>query len=153
VTVVRRTGTPLAGAARTVEPHRLVEVCADTDALVLALALTPETVGLVDAELLAHLPPHAWLVNVARGAHVRTDALTEALAAGRLAGAVLDVTEPEPLPADHPLWTQPNCLITPHVACTQQLGRPYLLERVAENVRRFRDGRPLLGAIDPVAGY
>lgn len=153
VTVVRRSGTPLSGAWRTVGPERLPDVSADTDVLVLALALTPRTEGLVDARVLASLPPHAWLVNVARGAHVRTGDLTDALASGRLAGAVLDVTDPEPLPAGHPLWSQPACLITPHVACPGYIARRYLLERVAENVRRFGSGRPLLGMVDPVAGY
>jgi phosphoglycerate dehydrogenase-like enzyme len=153
VTVVRRSETPFPGAGRTVGPQRLREVCADTDVLVLALALTPQTRGLVDAGVLACLPPHAWLVNVARGAHVRTGDLTEALASGRLAGAILDVTDPEPLPPDHPLWSQPTCLITPHVACPGHIARRYLLERVAENVRRFASGRPMLGMVDPAAGY
>jgi phosphoglycerate dehydrogenase-like enzyme len=153
VSVVRRRGTPLPGAARTVGPRLLPDLCADTDVLVLALALTPQTRGLVAAALLARLPSHAWLVNVARGAHVRTGDLAGALASGRLAGAILDVTEPEPLPPDHPLWSQPNCLITPHVACPGPMATRYLLDRVARNVRRFGSGRPLLGVVDPVAGY
>jgi phosphoglycerate dehydrogenase-like enzyme len=153
VTVVRRSNTPLPGARRTVGPERLPRVCTDTDVLVLALALTPRTTGLVDAGLLASLPSHGWLVNVARGAHVRTDDLTDALASGRLAGAILDVTDPEPLPASHPLWVQPNCLITPHAACPGEIGRAYLLERVAENVQRFSVGGPMLGTVDPTAGY
>jgi phosphoglycerate dehydrogenase-like enzyme len=153
VTVVRRSSTPLPAARRTVGPKQLREVCKDSDVLVLALALTPQTTGMVDAELLAGLPSHAWLVNIARGAHVRTDDLTDALISRRIAGAILDVTDPEPLPVGHPLWDLPNCLITPHAACPGEIARPYLLERVAENVGRFSTGRPLLGVVDPIAGY
>jgi phosphoglycerate dehydrogenase-like enzyme len=153
VTVVRRSATPTPWARRAVGLDQLRDVCEDTDVLVLALALTPQTDGIVDAGVLAALPAHAWLVNVARGAHVRTGDLTDALASGRLAGAVLDVTDPEPLPSDHPLWDVPTCLVTPHSACPAGIARPYLLRRVAQNVERFNAGRPLLGVVDPAAGY
>ena len=153
VTVVRAHPEPLPGATRVVETSRLPEVLGETDALVLALALTPRTRHVVDAEVLAGLPDHAWVVNVARGAHVDTDALVEALRAGRVGGAALDVTDPEPLPDDHPLWSLDDVVITPHVGNTPAMGRPLLAARVTENVRRFTAGEPLLGPVDPELGY
>lgn len=92
----------------------LGEVLSDADAVVVALPLTPDTEGLFSADLLARLPSHAFFVNVGRGELVDQVALTDALSAGRLAGAGLDVTTPEPLPADDPLWGLPNVIITPH---------------------------------------
>ena len=85
------------------------------DLVVLALALTPETEGIIGADELQLMEDHAWLINVARGRHVVTDDLVDALRDGVIGGAGLDVTDPEPLPPDHPLWSLPNCLITPHV--------------------------------------
>ena len=96
---------------------------------------------------------HAWLVNVARGELVDTDALVAALRAGRIAGAALDTVDPEPLPDEHPLWSLPNALVTPHTAATLGEWLPLLAERVAENVARFARGAPLLGTIDPERGY
>jgi phosphoglycerate dehydrogenase-like enzyme len=153
VTVVRRGPGAAPGAARTVQSDRLAEVIPGTAVLVVAAALTPETAGMVDAPVLAALPAGAWLVNVARGQHVVTDAVVSALADGHLGGAVLDVTDPEPLPADHPLWGFDNCLITPHVSCPAALSVPYLLARVADNVERFATGKPLTGIVDVDAGY
>ena len=102
---------------------------------------------------MAALSETALLVNVARGQHVRTDALVEALAAGSIGGAGLDVVEPEPLPDDHPLWSEPRCLLTPHVGNTPRMAVPLLSARITENVRRFGAGEPLLGLVDPNAGY
>jgi phosphoglycerate dehydrogenase-like enzyme len=153
VTVVRRQETALPGADRVVTVDALDDVLPGADAVVLALALTPATEGLFDARRLGLMAPHAWLVNVARGAHVVTDDLVAALAQGALGGAALDVTDPEPLPDDHPLWREPRCIITPHVANTSSMLRPRLAERITENVRRRADGRPLLGVVDPATGY
>ncbi len=125
----------------------------DTDLLVLALALTDETVGIVGARELDLLPDHAWLVNVARGRHVDTEALVAALDAGRLGGAGLDVTDPEPLPDGHPLWGRDDVIISPHTANTPEMGRPLLARRVTENVRRWIAGEDLLGLVDPSLGY
>ena len=94
-----------------------------------------------------------WLVNVARGRHVQTDALVAALDAGTIAGAALDVTDPEPLPDGHPLWGHPRCIITPHTADTEEMTIPLLAARVRANVASFAAGRPLEGLVDPVAGY
>ena len=153
VTVVRRSSEPFPGAARTVGLDHLHEALAAADAVVLALALTPETTGVIDAAALGAMAPHAWLVNVARGAHVVTDDLVAALADGAVGGAALDVTDPEPLPDGHPLWSAPNCLVTPHVANTSEMARPYLSARITDNVRRFGEGRPLAGLVDPERGY
>jgi phosphoglycerate dehydrogenase-like enzyme len=153
IDVVRRAPVNVPGVRRTVGPQLLEELAPQTDVLVLALALTPETVGLVDARLLERLPDDAWLVNVARGALVVTDDLTVALETGRLGGAVLDVTEPEPLPAGHRLWRLANCLITPHTSCPAELAAPLLLRRIRDNVARRVAGLQLDGVVDPRAGY
>jgi len=153
VTVVRRSDEPFPGADRTVTTARLHEVLPRTDVLVLALALTDETTGIIGAPELAALPEHAWLVNVARGGHVVTDDLVDGLATGSIAGAALDVTDPEPLPDGHPLWSAPNCLITPHIANTPEMGLELLVPFVAENVRRFCAGEDLLAPVDVALGY
>ena len=152
-TVVRRSGAPLDGAERVVTPDRLHEALAGADVVVVALALTPETRGMVDAGALEAMEPHAWLVNVGRGGHVVTDDLVAALRAGTIGGAGLDVTDPEPLPDGHPLWDLPNCIITPHTANTLDMVVPQLSERIRENVRRFAAGEPLVGLVDPERGY
>lgn len=153
VTVVTRHPREIEGAQEVVGTDRLHEVAARSDALVLALALTPETERIVDAALLDALPDDAALVNVARGQHVDTDALVDALRRGGLRAAGLDVTDPEPLPDGHPLWDLPGVLITPHTANTKAMGRPLLAKRVRENVRRRIAGEPLLGLVDVDLGY
>jgi phosphoglycerate dehydrogenase-like enzyme len=97
--------------------------------------------------------PGAWLVNVARGRHVDTGALVEALTEGRIGGAALDVTDPEPLPDGHPLWDLERCIITPHVAGTAEMTDHLLARRIRDNVTRFTAGQPLIGLVDPVLGY
>jgi phosphoglycerate dehydrogenase-like enzyme len=153
VTVLRRrVGEPMAGA--TVRPSTdLHEVLPSSDLLVVALALTPETEGIVGAPELDLLPEHAWIVNVARGRHVDHDALVDALHSGAIGGAALDVTDPEPLPDGHPLWSEPRCIITPHVANTPEMGAPLLFARITGNVRRYGAGEELVGPVDPALGY
>ena len=153
VTVVRRHPEPLAGAQRVVPAGALHEALPGADVVVVALALTPETTGIVDAAALALMEEHAWLVNVGRGAHVVTDDLVDALASGAIGGAALDVSDPEPLPDGHPLWAEPRCLITPHTANTPAMARPHLSARITENVRRFGAGEPLVGLVDVDLGY
>ncbi len=153
VTVVRRHPRPLSGAARVVGADRLHEALPGADLVVLALALTPETVGIIGAPELERMEGHAWLVNVARGTHVVTDDLVAVLRARSIGGAALDVTEPEPVPAGHPLWNLDNCLITPHVANTAEMAQPLFADRVRRNVERFAAGQPLLGLVDPALGY
>ncbi|MEO7573738.1 MAG: NAD(P)-dependent oxidoreductase [Acidimicrobiales bacterium] len=153
VTVVRRSPQPMAGAAAVVGDDELDHALRDARLVVLALALTPATIGIVDRRRLELLTPDAWVVNVARGAHIVTDDLVAVLAEGRIGGAALDVTDPEPLPDGHPLWAEPRCILTPHTANTIEMAIPLLSERVRENVRRRIAGEPLLGLVDPDAGY
>jgi phosphoglycerate dehydrogenase-like enzyme len=153
VTVVRRNPLPLPGARRTLTTGDRFDAVADADAVIVCLALTAETTGIVDADLLAAMPDAAWLINIARGGHVVNDDLMAALDAGTLTGAVLDVTDPEPLPDGHPLWGYDNVLITPHVGNTPEMGLPRLAARVEENVRRWLAGHELIGSVDVAAGY
>ena len=153
VTVVRRTATPFNGAVRTLTLADVHEAVAGADAVVAALALTEETRHVVDAALLESMGPQCWLMNVARGGHVDHDALGAALRAGTIAGAVLDVTDPEPLPDDSELWALPNCVITPHIGNTREMGLPLIAGRVRENVRRWLAGEDLLGLVDVALGY
>ncbi|MCU1450373.1 MAG: hydroxyacid dehydrogenase, partial [Acidimicrobiales bacterium] len=101
----------------------------------------------------ATMRSHACLVNVARGRHVVTDDLVAALHDRTVGGAGLDVTDPEPLPDGHPLWTAPNCIVTPHTGNTDEMAQPLLAARITENVRRFGAGEPLIGMVDPTHGY
>lgn len=111
-----------------------------TDVLIDILPATGATRHAVDAGVLAHLPSHAWLINVGRGATVDEQALLHAIRSGGIAGAALDVVSQEPLPADSPLWDEPNIIITPHAAGGRPLGAA---ELIAHNVRALRQGAPL----------
>ena len=153
VTAVRRSDRPLPGAARTLTTASLHDTLPDARLVVLALALTPDTTGIIGRAELESMHRRAWLVNVSRGAHVDTDALVEALTSQAIAGAALDVTDPEPLPDGHPLWSMPNCLVTPHSAGNSSAVMRLLARRVEDNVRRFGAGEELIGVVDPVAGY
>lgn len=153
ITVVRRIPTPIDGVSRVLASDDLHEGLRGADAVVLALPLLDDNRGLIGAAELDLMAPGAWLVNVARGPHVDHEALVASLDAEHLGGAALDVTDPEPLPDDHPLWTHPKVLITPHTANTRDMARPLLGQRITDNVRRYRAGEPLVGVVDPVAGY
>lgn len=153
VSVVRRHVTAMAGADRVVGPHDLHQVLEGAELVVVALALTPETVGIIGARELSLMADDAWLVNVGRGGHVVTEDLVTALRAGTIGGAGLDVTDPEPLPEGHPLWGLPNCIITPHVGNTPEMAIPLLAERVRVNVARCAAGEELIGLVDVEAGY
>jgi len=153
ITVIRRSAQPFQGAHETLTLEALHTVLPEADAVVLALALTPETRHVIGAAELAAMKPSAWLINVARGGHVDHDALTAALQHDAIGGAALDVTEPEPLPDGHPLWTLPNCLITPHIANTPEMGLELLVNRVTRNVRHYLAGQDLIGPVDTGAGY
>ncbi len=153
VTVVRRKNQPVDGVELTATLSELASIFPTTDLLVIALSLTAETTHIIDKSRLAMLPNHAWIVNVARGKHVVTDDLVDALRDGVIAGAALDVTDPEPLPSAHPLWKMPQCIITPHIGNTPEMAVPMLSRRVSENVRRFGAGEQLIGIVDVSAGY
>jgi phosphoglycerate dehydrogenase-like enzyme len=148
-----RSGRSVPGADRSLGPAGLNELLEESDFVVLLAPLTPETRGMIAARELRLIGPAGWLVNVARGALVDTRALVAALEERRIAGACLDVTDPEPLPDGHPLWTFDNVLITPHVANPPDVRFEPLAERVEENVRRFREGRDLVGVVDLDRAY
>jgi D-3-phosphoglycerate dehydrogenase len=131
----------------------LLDALAGAHVVFLAVPLTAETDGLIGERELRAMGSRAEVVNVARGRLVQTDALVRALREGWTAGAGLDVTEPEPLPDDHPLWRLPNCVITPHVASVDALAQEPYVRLLTENVRRFAAGEPLLGVVDPERGY
>jgi len=153
IAVVRNQLIPVQGATEVLASQDLHSVLPSSDLLVLALALTPETAGIISKTELALLPNHAWLINVARGGHVVTEDLVEALREGSIGGAALDVTDPEPLPDGHPLWSFDNCLITPHIGNTPEMGLPLLAQRVTDNVERRIAGSNLIGPVDVGLGY
>lgn len=122
-----------------------------TDVLVCLLPLTDATRGMLNARVFSALPKGASVINVGRGAHLDQEDLLAALASGRLDSAILDVTEPEPLPADHPLWTHPRVRITPHIASAT---RPEsAVDVVIENIRLHRAGLRMIGQVDRARGY
>lgn len=153
ITVVRNQLIPMQGVSEVLASRYLHSVLPSTDLLVLALALTPETSGIIGRTEFALLPDNAWVINVARGGHVVTEDLVEALKTGSIGGAALDVTDPEPLPDGHPLWSLENCLITPHIGNTPEMGLPLLAQRVTENVERRISGSELIGPVDVDLGY
>ncbi|MGO4285113.1 2-hydroxyacid dehydrogenase [Bosea sp. TAB14] len=129
----------------------LSAMLAETDILICLLPLTPQTTGILDAKLFAKLPAGAGLVHVGRGQHLDHEALLDALDSGWLSGAVLDVTEPEPLPAGHRFWNHPKVLLTPHIA--SKVEPEPAAKAVIENIRRHRSGLPPLGLVDRSRGY
>jgi phosphoglycerate dehydrogenase-like enzyme len=131
----------------------LPELLAAADYVVVAVADTPETRHMIGAVELAAMPPHAVLVNVARGTVIDEVALITALRDGRIAGAMLDVVAHEPLSADSPLWDLPNVLLTPHVATSIVEYLPQAITLFTDNVRRFLRGEPLLHQFDRTRGY
>lgn len=124
---------------------------ARTDILIGLLPLTPATRGLLDWRLFAKLPRGASFVSVGRGPQVNQQDLLDALDCGQLHSAILDVTDPEPLPASHPLWTHPRVRITPHIASTTRPDTA--VDVILDNLRRHRAGLPMLGLIDRQRGY
>ena len=150
---VSRSGASVEGAERVVRFAELTSVLPEADAVVIAAPSTPETKGLVGREELAAMASRAWLINVARGALVDTDALVEALAAGSIAGAGLDVTDPEPLPDGHPLWSEPRAIITPHRANFGEAADAALFDLVTRQIRRYVAGEELSGRVDTARGY
>lgn len=153
VTVVRNTVVDIEGADVVVGVDHLVDALVGADLVVLALSLTPDTEGIISRAELEMMEPHAWIVNVARGKHIVTDDLVWALSNSVIGGAALDVTDPEPLPDGHPLWSLPNCIITPHVGNTPEMAVPLLAERIRTNVRLYVNGEPLVGTVDADRGY
>lgn len=142
-----------AGVQRIVPPDEMDNLLPQADFVVCCVPLTPATLRYFNAERLALMKPSAYLINISRGEVIDTNALVDALRASRIAGAALDVTDPEPLPEGHPLWSLKNVILTPHMS-----ARAYETDRLAwhllrENVRRFAAGEPLLNVVDKKAGY
>ncbi|AEF41452.1 D-2-hydroxyacid dehydrogenase [Hoyosella subflava] len=131
----------------------LASVVRDYDYLVLAAPLTPETRGLVSAQVLASMKPTASLINVGRGELVDTDALTGALASAGIAGAALDVVHPEPLPEGHALWGMDNVIITPHMSGDTDDYLDDLGQLFVDNLRRYCNGAPLQNVVDKALGF
>jgi phosphoglycerate dehydrogenase-like enzyme len=153
ITVVRNRVRSMEGVDEVVEADRYIDALVGADLVVLALALTDETEGMLSRNEFEMMEPHAWVVNVARGKHIVTDDLVWALQQGEIGGAALDVTDPEPLPDGHPLWTLDNCIITPHVGNTPAMAVPLLSERITANVKRFGAGEELIGPVYTDLGY
>jgi phosphoglycerate dehydrogenase-like enzyme len=148
VIAVSREGTA-SGVAQVFPRDQLAAALGQADAVILATSSDATTRHIIDAGSLAAMKPAALLVNIARGALVDERALIAALEAEKLAGAAIDVQEREPLPADDPLWTTRNLVVTPHVAGAGSTGYPATKALFLENLERFRQGRPLINQIDP----
>ncbi len=144
---------PPPGVERVLPSEGLDEVLAESDHLVLCLPLTDATAHIIGEEELGRMRRSAYLFNIGRGGLIDQEALIAALREGRIAGAGLDVTEPEPLPPDSPLWDLPNVIITGHTAANTPLLWERGIELVADNVRRFLAGEELRNVVDTKAGY
>ncbi len=138
---------------RVLGPDGLPELLAESDFVVLAAPLTPETEDLIDAEALARFKPGAWLINVARGRLIDERALLRALDEGPLAGAVLDTFRDEPLSPSSPFYDRPNLIVTPHTSWSSGRVLDRSVELFCTNLRRYAAGEPLLNVVDPAAGY
>jgi len=153
IVAVNRSGAPMPGAELTGTQDALPDLVPDADFIALAPALTAETRHMLDAKLFARMKAEAWIVNVGRGGLIDTPALVDALRARTIAGAGLDVTDPEPLPEGHPLWGMENVIITSHTANTARMAMPELAAMIRENVARFARDEQLDGLVDPALGY
>ncbi|MCT1452678.1 D-isomer specific 2-hydroxyacid dehydrogenase family protein [Corynebacterium sp. p3-SID1145] len=153
IIAVNRSGRPVDGADETLPMAEADGVWGRADVVVLLAPLTAETRGMVDSKVLAAMKDTAVLVNVGRGPLVVTDNLVAALSDGTIAGAALDVTDPEPLPADHPLWEQDRCLITPHTASTPRFGRQRIAGLTLKNWEALQCGKEMPTEVDVEQGY
>ncbi len=134
-------------------PDELHELATRADVVINTVPLTDKTQGIFNAAFFTAMQPEAYFISVGRGASTVTDDLVAALKSGSIAGAGLDVTDPEPLPRGHPLWTMPRVIITPHVAGRSDRGRDRLYLMVKENLRRYVNGEPMLSVVDIERGY
>lgn len=153
ITVVRNRDIPLDGAAKVVTLQALDKELPSADWVILACSLTDKTHHLMNFDRLKLMKPSAYLVNIARGPVIVTDDLVQALNQGVIAGAGVDVTDPEPLPDGHPLWEAKNVIITPHTADTNaQVIRMFSL-RIKENLAAYQGKGDWVGLVDPTLGY
>ena len=138
---------------RVLPPERLPELLAESDFVVLAAPLTPDTHGMIGEAAIAAMKPWAWVINIARGELIDERALLRALREGRIGGAVLDTFRDEPLPASSPFYDLPNVIVTPHTSWSSGRVLDRSVELFCDNLRRFAKGEPLLNVVDPTAGY
>jgi phosphoglycerate dehydrogenase-like enzyme len=148
-----RSGRSVPLATTSLGPTDLDQLLRESNYVVLCAAATPQSRGLLSRERIALMKPDAFVVNIARGSLVDTNALVEAIEDGRLRGAALDVTHPEPLPDDHPLWRLPNVIVTPHMSGSAPAWREAFAERLRTNLDLYMNGEPLVGVVDLDAGY
>ena len=134
-------------------PDELLKLTREADYVVNCAPLTPQTTGVFNQEFFAAMKPTAYFINVGRGKSVVTADLVAALTAGRIAGAGLDVVDPEPLPADSALWRAPHVIITPHVSADTAMAAQQRRALVTENLRRYLAGESLLAVVEPARGY
>ena len=155
VTGLSRFGRPHPAFDAVLSIDKLDDILPDTQFLIMALPATPDTIHILNRARLALLPKTAYVINIGRGSAVEQDALIDALNHEEIAGAALDVTDPEPLPADHPLWNAKNLVLTPHVSGNMTLG--YTADAnvtlFCENLARYANGEPLQGLVDRSRGY
>ncbi len=133
--------------------HELNELAAQADVVINTAPLTDQTRGIFNSAFFDAMKPEAFFISVGRGGSTVTDDLVAALTSGSIAGAGLDVTDPEPLPKGHPLWTTPRVIISPHTAGRSDKGRDRLYLMVKENIRRYVNGEPMLSVVDIERGY
>lgn len=153
VTVIRKKETPLPGAHKTVMFAQLKSELPKADLVILAAALTSETKGLFNLQMFRLMKPTSYLVNVARGPIINTDDLVMALNDLMIAGAAVDVTDPEPLPDGHPLWSAKNVIVTPHSADTRAQVVRLFSDRIRVNVLAYQGLGQWTGLVDPELGY
>lgn len=155
VAAVRRRpdGAPVECVDDILPPGRLGDLLAQSDVLVVAAPLTPDTHALIGAAELARMRKGSYVINVGRARIIETDALVAALQSGHLGGASLDVYPHEPLPPDHPLWTCPNVILTPHTSGFRSGHWDDVIAVFADNLRRYQAGEPLRFGVDAARGY
>lgn len=156
VTGIRRSDAPKPQwLARQFTSEKLDETLPDADVVALCVPATNETVHIIDERRITLMNSRTVIVNVGRGSAINQDALVSALNEGRIGGASLDVTDPEPLPPAHPLWSAKNCIITPHVSgnMTLELTRERIVNIFLDNLRLYAEGKPLINVVDRKRGY
>jgi phosphoglycerate dehydrogenase-like enzyme len=153
ISIVRRSIVPMADVNKVIDLTDLEDALGDADFVFVASALTAETKGLFDEGAFNLMKSSAYFINIARGAIVDTAALERALRSGAIAGAGLDVTDPEPLPTGHTLWSSPNLIITPHTADTPEMCVRLLSERIVVNTAKLQANEPLVGLVNLKLGY
>ncbi|ERS59718.1 hypothetical protein HMPREF1261_01325 [Corynebacterium sp. KPL1818] len=153
ITAVNRSGRPVEGADEVVAMADAAHVWGEADVIFCILPATAETEGLIDAGKFRAMKPSALFINVGRGSTVVTDDLVDALREGEIAGAGLEVVDPEPLPDDHPLLSLPNCTMTPHIGATKHVAQYHMGDIFNANAAAWEKGEPMPTQVDPEAGY